>query len=123
MPACPLGVHQRAIHLGVSSEECTLRGTLSASEPGHSVHQSQDLWFSAIRAGACDRPSLTPRAQAAVHALAARPEVDSFALVLPSPVTEGDLGELLAVLGTKLTSLEVQQVRCRAAAALAVCSI
>ncbi len=46
-----------------------------------------------------------------MHALAARPEVHSFSLVLPSPVTEGDLGELLGVLGTKLTSLEVQQVR------------
>jgi hypothetical protein len=47
---------------------------------------------------------------AAVHALAARPEVASFALSLPSPITNADLCDLLAVLGPKLTSLEVQQV-------------
>ena len=48
---------------------------------------------------------------AAVRALATRPEVTAFALLLPSPVTNGDLGELLEMLGHKLTALEVQQVR------------
>ncbi len=48
---------------------------------------------------------------AAVHALAARPEVASFSLSLPSPITSADLCELLSELGPKLTSLEVQQVR------------
>jgi hypothetical protein len=47
---------------------------------------------------------------AAVRALAARPEVLSFCLSLPSPVSTEDFCELLSMLGTKLTSLEVQQV-------------
>ncbi len=47
---------------------------------------------------------------AAVRALAARTEVAAFALSLPSPITNSDLADLLAMLGPKLTSLEVQQV-------------
>ncbi|EIE22289.1 RNI-like protein [Coccomyxa subellipsoidea C-169] len=55
---------------------------------------------------------------AAVHALAARPEVASFSLSLPSPITNADLCELLSVLGPKLTSLEVQQAHELSSAAL-----
>lgn len=47
---------------------------------------------------------------AAVRALAARSEITSFALSLPSPITNADLTDLVALLGLKLTSLEVQQV-------------
>ena len=37
-------------------------------------------------------------------------QVESFSLLLPSPVTPDDLAGLLGMLGPKLTALEVQQV-------------
>ena len=52
---------------------------------------------------------------AAVRSLAARPEVEAFSLLLPSPITPDDLAGLLGMLGPKLTALEVQQVRAPAA--------
>ncbi|CAL8468747.1 g8287 [Coccomyxa elongata] len=55
---------------------------------------------------------------AAVRALAARTEVAAFALSLPSPITNSDLADLLAMVGPKLTSLEVQQAHELSSAAL-----